>query len=73
MNETNIGLYLLIGIIGIFFLILLLFGSVQFLSGFSDELKYLNTEINRTRGKERRYWKHRTNRVWLSLLPCIKY
>lgn len=34
MNETNIGLYLLIGIIGIFFLILLLFGSVQFLSGF---------------------------------------
>jgi len=40
---------------------------------FSHELKYLNLEINRTRGKERKRWKKRKRRLLRSLLPFFKY
>ncbi|MBE6750538.1 MAG: hypothetical protein E7560_05185 [Ruminococcaceae bacterium] len=72
-NETEVVLYLTIGITVIFFLFLILIWIAIFLNIFARELKYLNTEIKRTSGNERKYWKRRKRRLWLSLLPFVKY
>lgn len=72
-NNPDTGLYWLVGIVAVFFLILLLFGLVSFINDFSSELRYLNSEIGRTTGGERRYWKRQKRRLWLSLIPFVKY
>lgn len=74
-EESNLdaGIWFLVGIVAIFFLILLLFGLVTFINDFSSELRYLNSEIGRTTGGERRYWKRQKRRLWLSLIPFVKY
>jgi hypothetical protein len=73
MNETDTGLYWLIGIIIVFFAVLLLIGLASFLNDFSQELKYLNNEIGRTTGAERRHYIRQRRRLWLSLIPFVKY
>ena len=45
-NNPDTELYWLIGIVAVFFLILLLFGLVSFINDFSQELRYLNNEIS---------------------------
>lgn len=40
---------------------------------FRRELRYLNSEINRTSGREQRYWIGCRRRLWLSLLPFRSY
>ena len=72
-NNPDTALYWLIGIVAAFFLILLLFGLVNFINDFSQELRYLNNEIGRTTGAERRYWIRQRRRLWLSLIPFVKY
>ena len=72
-NNPDTELYWLIGIVTVFFLILLLFGLVSFINDFSRELKYLNNEIRRTEGAERRHWIRQRRRLWLSLIPFVKY
>ena len=74
-QETNqdTGLYILIGILAFFILIGVLFGFAQFINDFSHELRYLNNEIGRTDGEERRHWIRQRRRLWLSLIPFIKY
>lgn len=74
-QETNpdIGLYILIGIIAIFFLIGILFGLAQFVNDFSHELCYLNNEIGRTDGEEQKHYIRQRRRLWLSLIPFVKY
>ena len=39
---------------------------------FSQQLRYLNREIRRTYGEERKLWKRRRRRLWLSLLPFFR-
>lgn len=73
MNEINSELYLMIGIVAVPFLILLALAFACFLTNFSKELKYLNNEIGRTEGMERKRWVRRRRRLWLSLIPFIKY
>ena len=72
-NNPNAEIYCFIGIVAVFFLFLLLFGLVSFVNDFSRELRLLNNEIGRTTGGERRYWKRRKRRLWLSLIPFVKY
>lgn len=72
-NNPDTELYLLISIIAVFFLFLLLFGLVSFFNNFFRELKYINCEIQRTDGSERRYWIRKRRRLWLSLIPFVKY
>lgn len=72
-NNPDTELYWLIGIVAVFFLILLLFGLVSFINDFSQELRYLNNEIRRTDGAERRHWIRQRRRLWLSLIPFVKY
>ena len=72
-NNPDTELYWLVGIVAAFFLILLLFGLVSFINDFSQELKYLNNEIRRTDGAERMHWIRQKRRLWLSLIPFVKY
>lgn len=66
----------LIGLLGFtvatIVLFCLLFGFVQFVAGFSDELRYLNHEISRTDGEERMYYIHCRRELWLSLIPFLR-
>lgn len=39
---------------------------------FKRKLSYINMEIGRTTGGERKKWKKRKRRLWLSLLPFYK-
>ena len=72
-SSSNTDLYFLIGITAFLFLALFIIVSVTFYHQFSKELKYLKNEIRRTEGVERRYWIKRKRRLWLSLLPFVKY
>lgn len=75
MPETNPDseLYLLIGVVVVVILLPMLIGLVVFINDFSSEQRYLNNEIGRTTGGERRYWKRQKRRLWLSLIPFVKY
>lgn len=72
-TETNTGLYLLIGIIAVFFMILMLYGILSFIIDFRRELRYLNCEIQRTTGAERKRWIRKRRKLWLSLIPFVRY
>ncbi len=72
-NNNNTGLYWLIGLFVAVFLIAFLLNFIQFMNDFSRELKYLNNEIERTTGDDRRHWIRQRRRLWLSLIPFVKY
>lgn len=40
---------------------------------FQKELRHLTIEIARTEGQEREYWIRKRRRLWLSLLPFVRY
>lgn len=75
MPKTNpdTELYWLIGIAVVLVLPLLMTGLAIFINDFSRELKYINCEIHRTSGSERRYWIRKRRKLWLSLIPFIRY
>ncbi len=73
MNKTNVEFYWLIGATVLLLLFIVLFGLINLYNEFSRELRYLNMEIKRTRGDERRYYKWKRKKLWLSLLPFVKY
>lgn len=72
-NNPDIELYWIVGIVAAFFLFGLLVDLCLLINDFSRELKYLNNEIGRTTGAERRYWIRQRRRLWLSLIPFVKY
>lgn len=72
-SETNTDIYFLLGIIALFFLALIIIAIASFINDFSRELKFLNVEIDRNVGEERKYWIKERRRLWLSLLPFFKY
>lgn len=72
-NKVEGIIYVLLGIVAFFFLILILYGLISWFKDFSQELRYLNKEVKRTEGFECRRWKRRRRRLWLSVLPFVKY
>ncbi len=72
-NNPDTELYALCGVVAVFFLLVLLFALASFFNDFFCELRYLNNEIRRTKGAERRYWIRQRRRLWLSLIPFVKY
>lgn len=73
MNNLDDELYMLVGIFLILFLFFILIGITCFFKEFSRELKCINCEIYRSTGEERRYWIKQRRRLWLSLIPFVKY
>lgn len=72
-NQTNTTLTYFICIFAVIFLITVLGALIVFFVEFFRELRYLNKEIQCTAGAERKYWIRQRRRLWLSLLPFIKY
>ena len=72
-NNLDTELYWFIGIIATIILLSLLGGLCLFINNFFSELKYLNMEIGRTEGAQRRYWIRKRRRLWFSLIPFVKY
>ena len=58
----------------VFFCVFLLLAArvIRWYFQFSQQLRYLNKEIRRNRGAERKLWKRRRRRLWLSLLPFFR-
>ena len=54
-------------------LILLCIRFVPMITDFRDELRYINEEIRRTEGQERAHWEKKKKKLWLSLLPFVRY
>lgn len=44
----------------------------QWIVNFLQELKYINAEIRRTHGRDKKHWIARRKKLWLSLLPFTK-
>lgn len=72
-SSGDIALIVLVGIVGLIVFFGILLTLVSFVDAFSGELRYLNMEIGRTEGVERRYYIIQRRRLWLSLLPFIRY
>ena len=47
----------------------LLMMLVQKYNAFRRELDYVNMEIDRNDGKQKKYWQRKRRRLWLSWLP----
>lgn len=72
-NNLDIGTCWLIGIVAVIFLLVLIVRFAVFVNDFSSELRYLNSEIQRATDAELRYWIRKRQRLWLSLIPFVKY
>ncbi len=66
---NNSGIVIAVGIVGGFLFLAWIICTAQKISEFQSELRYLNMEINRTRGREREHYRRERRRLWLSLLP----
>ena len=65
--------YLFINLFIVIIFALILAKLIIFFVDFSRQLKSINFEIKRTSGSVRRYWIKKKRRLWLSLIPFIKY
>ena len=72
-NPQSYGFNSLVYIFAAFVLMVLLVRLVIFINDFSAELKRVNTEIGRTTGNERMHYVRKRRRLWLSIIPFVKY
>ncbi len=72
-NGIDNELLYLFFLIGIPLIFTLLVGFAFQIRDFKQELKYLNCEIERTEGEEQKYWIRQRRKLWLSLIPFVKY
>ena len=71
-NESSL-FWLLVAVLGAIVAMILIVYFVQWLIAFQEELKHVNTEIQRTTGRERERWKRRKRRLFLSIIPFVRY
>ena len=72
MND-NTALILMIALVATVVFILWIVHFVTWLNDFQQELLYINNEIARTTGRERKIWKKRRRRLWLTVIPFVRY
>ena len=66
-------LSLITGIVIVLAVVIFLAVFLPWLRDFRHEMRYINMEIQRNRGREREHWIKRKRRLWLSILPFVKY
>lgn len=62
-------IYLFIGI----FFAMIVGAVIVFFVEFFQELRFINEKIQYYSGQEQQYWLQRRRKLWLSLLPFVKY
>ena len=70
-NDT--GLFVIFILAILFLTSLLLVSFIRWVLDFRWELKRLKSEIGRTKGREQERWKRKKKKLWLSLLPFVRY
>ena len=60
-------------VIGALLLVLAVARLAIFLQWFCRELRYVEKEIARTTGDEKKHWQKRKKRLWRSLIPFVRY
>lgn len=65
----DVMLMLVLVFLGIVLLVLI----ARWHMSFKKELRHVSIEIGRTDGKEREYWVRKKRRLWLSILPFVRY
>ncbi len=75
MNQSgnDLSVYFLLAVCIVIFLPIVLFGFLRWFLYFRRELRYLRGEIHRTQGKRQKYWIQKRRKLWLSILPFVKY
>ena len=76
LEQFNVSaqmMRLLIGILVVLAVVVFLAVFLPWLRDFRHEMRYINMEIQRNRGREREHWIKRKRRLWLSILPFVKY
>ena len=64
---------MVVGIIAALIVMLWIVWIILGLEKFRWELKRLNIEIGRTTGEEQKRWRALRRKLWLSLIPFIRY
>ena len=70
LDTFTLILLVICGSLAFLFLSVCFFARIE---GFRYEMQYINGEIRRTEGSERAYWIKRRRRLWLSLIPFVRY
>lgn len=68
---SDVWTIIIVGITAIV-LLYLLYLLLQ-INDFRRELRFVKMEIRRSNGTERKYWLRQKRKLWLSLLPFVKY
>lgn len=66
MRDTILWIFIISG--AAVLLVILLVRLVLWINEFGGELRYINTEIKRSRGSEKKYWKKARKELWLSAI-----
>ena len=73
MIIENNASWAAIGLLGLILAAVFILFMVMWLQEFRFEIRNINDEINRNEGEERKYWIARRRRLWLSLIPFIRW
>lgn len=73
MFEMDAQTWFLIAVSALILGSLLIYSIALSIIEFTRELRYLNSEIHRAIGAERKYWIRQRRRLWLSLIPFVRY
>ena len=73
MITENSASWAAIGLLGLILAAVFILFMVIWLHDFRFELRNINDEINRNEGEERKYWIARRRRLWLSLIPFVRW
>lgn len=75
MTQTgnDAGLFVVFLLVSLFLVSMLFVSLIRWVLDFRWELKRLKSEIGRTKGREQERWKRKKKKLWLSLLPFVRY
>jgi|GEM_PF-2536565 len=73
MTTGDTLFYLAAAIFALIIIVAILISFVQWIIGFRTEYRYIKNEINRTYGREKKYWIRQKRRLILSVIPFVRY
>lgn len=63
---------IVIALLAVVFLLILFIAFMVKVKTFRDDLEYVNMEIRRNTGAERKHWQRKRRKLWLSMLFGIR-
>ena len=75
MNEVgnDIGFYVIFFMVIAVLLLIAIVSFARWVHDFRRELQRLNADIRRTKGREQAHFIRKRRKLWLSVLPFVRY